>query len=164
MATGTPEATIHLEATVVSLESGVTTLSPSAARGIIERWLTVLADYPDLNDVATALGELRAALLDQPIDGRRVAQVMARLGARTTRAASQSEDDDVAAHLERLGSLLSKAAARLGATAPAEVRGPADAPQQPSTHHGPSPQNTGRKAQVGDVAADGASRTPGTTR
>ena len=146
------------------MDAGVTSLSPTAARGVIERWLNVLADYPDLNNVASTLGELRAALLDQPIDGRRVGAVMARLGDSTTEAAGKAEDDEVSRHLERLGSLLSASARRLGTTAPTERRDSTGGPQQPSSHHGPNPSNTGRKARIGDVGADGASPTPGTDR
>jgi hypothetical protein len=160
-----PDARIHLDATLTTLESGLTTLSPTAARGVIERWLSVLADYPDLNDVATTLGELRSALLDLPIDGRRVGELLARLGARTAAAARFAEDDDTAKRLERLGALLSKGGAALGTSAVRESREEVNASgepvQQPSSHHGPSPQNAGRKGTVGDVSPSSPSTTTG---
>ena len=115
----------HLDATLNALNDGVTALSPAAARGTIERWLNVLADHQDLNDVATALGELRAALAATPIDGAEVGRILTRLGARTTEAAEDA-DDALASKLDRLGGMLSQAGRALG-------RGRATMPPQAGT-------------------------------
>jgi len=161
----TPDARTHLDATLISFEAGLTTLSPAAGRGIIERWLSALKDHPELNDVASTLGELRAALLDQPIDVAQVGTLLSRLGGRTTQAAGSAEDDEVRKQLERLGTLLSKGGDALGSAGPRESReelnAAGEAVQQPSSPHGQNPQNAGRKAQVGDVQSGAASGTPG---
>jgi hypothetical protein len=161
----TSDARTHLEATLTSFDAGLTTLSPAAGRGIIERWLNVLKDHPELNDVATTLGELRAALLDQPIDGVEVGRLLEQLGARTTQAARSADDDTVMGHLERLGALLSTGGKALSTSAPRESRDELNATgesvQQPSSPHAQNPQNAGRKAQVGDVQSGAASGTPG---
>lgn len=161
----TSDARNQLEATISTLDEGIVALSPTAARGLIERWLNTLAEYPGLNDVATTLGELRAALADQPIDGDRVGELLRRLGARTTDAAAKADDDAVRTRIERLGSLLSKGGAALGASGEPpsrqEINASGEPVQQPSSPHGPNPPNPGRKAEVGDVQGNASSGTPG---
>jgi hypothetical protein len=155
----------HLEATIITLDGGLPTLSPAAARGIIERWLSVLAEYPDYNDVASTLGQLREALTSTPIDGGEVADLLIRLGARTSQAAEGAEDDGSAELVARLGKLLSKGGQALAHSAPLESREEVNASgepvQQPSTLHGQNPSNPGRKANVGDVRGGASSGTPG---
>jgi hypothetical protein len=155
----------HLEATIITLNGGLPTLSPTAARGIIERWLNVLTDYPDYNDISTTLGELRQALTDTPIDGARVADLLTRLGARTTEAAEVAEDARSTELIARLGKLLSKGGQALASSAPLESREEGNASgepvQQPSTLHGQNPSNPGRKGSVGDVRGGASSGTPG---
>jgi len=160
MASSESDHSVHLDATLTTLESDVATLSPAAGRGIIERWLNVLGDYPEYNDIATALGELRQALTTQPIEGQRVGALLSRLGARTSQV-SRDAGEDIQRSLDRLGTLLSHAGRKLGASAPADFRRPGEGVHQPSTHQGPSPSNPGRKARIGDVQGDGSSRTPG---
>ncbi len=158
------DARQHLDQTIDVLDSGVAALSPAAARGVIERWLNVLADHPELNDVATALGELRAALADLPLDAARIGPILGRLGSRTTDAADGAEDDATTAKLQRLGALLSRASDALGRDgAPAQPTAAADGVvQQQSTPHGENPTNPGGTAEVGGVGPNVPSETPGT--
>lgn len=160
MSDNLPDGRAHLEATLISFEAGVAALSPAAARGVIERWLNILADHPHLNDIATTLGELREALTAKPIDGRRVGPLMTRLGSRTE-AAARTADEDLQRPLERMATLLTHAGRRIGASPAPDSRQPGTGPQQPSTHHGQNPGNTGSRHNVGNVPADGDSRTPG---
>jgi|GEM_PF-709063 len=160
-----PDARAHLEATVITLDAGLPTLSPAAARGIIERWLNVLKDHPDHNDIASTLGQLREALTAMPIDGGEVAGLLSRLGTRTTQAAGTAEDNRTSELLGRLGKMLTAGGSALAHSAPHESREVVDASgaavQQPSTLHGQNPSNSGRKANVGDVQGGASSGTPG---
>lgn len=161
------DARQQLDATLGALEGGVVALSPAAARATIERWLNTLADHDGLNDVATALGELRSALANMPIDGDEVGRILQRLGERTTAAADQADDDAVTSKLERLGGLLSRAGNALGRQSiPNPRMGTAGEPgvvQEQSTSQGPMPQGPdGTNADIGDVKPNAASGTPGT--
>ncbi len=163
--TATPDARQQLDATLSFLDGGVAALSPAAARSTIERWLNTLADHDGMNDVATALGELRAALAATPIDGDEVGRILERLGARTTEAAADA-DDAVTSKLERLGGLLSRAGSALGRDGVPNPRvGTADDPgvvQENSSAAGPMPQGTGTNADIKEVKPNAASHTPGT--
>lgn len=157
----------QLDATLGLFDGGVAALSPTAARASIERWLDTLAAHDGLNDVATALGELRAALASKPIDGDAVGRILGRLGERTTDAADAAEDDAVATRLRRLGGLLTRAGGTLASGGlPSPRTGTADEEgvvQERSSAAGPMPQGPdGANADVGDVAPNAASRTPGT--
>lgn len=161
------DARQQLDATIGMFDGGVAALSPAAARATIERWLDTLADHDGLNDVATALGELRSELANTPIDGAAVGRVLDRLGARTTDAADEAEDDTVATKLRRLGGLLSRAGGALTSSGPvgpaagtAEEEGVV---QTQSTAQGPMPQGPdGANADVSDVGPNRPSGTPGT--
>ena len=160
------DARQQLEATINVLDGGVAALSPAAARSTIERWLDTLADHDGMNDVATALGELRAALAAKPIDGDEVGRILGRLGERTTEAAGEADDDAVTAKLERLGGLLTRAGSALGRDSVPNPRvGTADdagVVQENSSAAGPMPQGTGTNADIKDVKPNAASHTPGT--
>jgi hypothetical protein len=157
----------QLNATLGLFDGGVAALSPTAARATIERWLNTLADHDGLNDVATSLGELRAALASTPIDGAAVGEILGRLGERTTEAAQDAEDDAVATKLRRLGGLLSRAGGTLtGGGLPNPEAGTAEEDgvvQEQSSAAGPMPQGPdGANADVKDVNPNAASETPGT--
>jgi hypothetical protein len=157
----------QLDATIGALEGGVTALSPTAARATIERWLNTLADHDDLNDVASALGELRAELAATPIDGDAVGRILGRLGTRTTEAADMTEDDATATKLQRLGGLLTRAGGvLLQGGPPSPETGTAEEAgvvQEHSTPKGPMPQGPDRAdADVEGVNPNAASETPGT--
>lgn len=160
------DARQHLDATLNVLDGGVAALSPAAARSTIERWLDTLAAHDGMNDIATALGELRAALAAKPIDGDAVGRILGRLGKRTTEAAGQADDEAVASKLERLGGLLSGAGSALGRGGVPNPRvGAANNPgvvQETSSAAGPMPQGTGTNADIKEVKPNAASHTPGT--
>lgn len=161
------DARPQLDATLGLFDGGVAALSPTAARASIERWLNTLANHDGLNDVATALGELRAELASTPIDGDAVGQILGRLGERTTEAADGAEDDAVATKLRRLGGLLTRAGGTLtGGGLPSPRAGTAEEEgvvQEQSTAKGPMPQGPrGTNADIKDVNPNAASETPGT--
>jgi hypothetical protein len=170
MATNTSssaDARQHLDATLGLFDSGVAALSPTAARASIERWLDTLAGHDGLNDIATALGELRSELASTPINGDAVGRILTRLGERTTEAADGAEDDAVATKLQRLGGLLARAGGTLtGGGLPSPDAGTAEEEgvvQEQSSAAGPMPQGPdGANADVKDVNPNAASGTPGT--
>ncbi len=160
------DARLHLDATLDALGSGVAALSPAAARATIERWLDVLADHDGLNDVATALGELRATLAATPIDGMNVGAILTRLGTRTAEA-TEHADAAVAPKLERLGGVLTKAGRALSrerdTVLPQAGTAEEDGVVQTNSEAaGPMPQGTGTNAELGDVKTPAESGTPGT--
>lgn len=161
MADNQTDPAVHLEATLSTFEGGLTSIPPAAGHAMIERWLNVLADHQEYQNIASTLGELRAALEDKPLDNDRLAELLTRVGSYTS-AAVESADGDVRKRLERLATLLTQAGQRLSAGGPADLSGQSErGVQQPSSHHGPSPGNAGRKAQVGDVRGNADSGTPG---
>lgn len=160
----------QLDATVGVLEGGVAALSPAAARATIERWLDTLAAHDGLNDVASALGELRSALAATPIDAATVGPILSRLGERTTAAAEQADDEEVAERVRTLGGLLSHAGhamqSRGGPSRTDEETGtaaPKGAVQTSTRGTGPMPQGPNRGAHTveGDVGPARPSESPG---
>lgn len=156
----------QLDATIGALEGGVTALSPTAARATIERWIDTLADHDGLNDIATALGELRAELAATPIDGDRIGRILGRLGTRTTAAAAEAEGDATATKLQRLGGLLTRAGGVLQQGGPPSpetgTAEEASVVQEQSTPKGPMPQGPDRAStDVEGVNPNADSETPG---
>lgn len=143
------DARTLLDAHLIALEGGLLAVSPARGRGMIERWLQVLADHPELADVAANLRALQAALSADPLDAPHVGSLLRRLGARTVQAAAAA-DDDLRSQLERLGGLLTRTGEALAGLVPPsayevpDASGPAV--QQPSSLHGKNPANPGRKS------------------
>lgn len=141
-----PEMIAHLDATTEMLEEDPSGFSPSAAWGLIERWLDVLAEYPEHNNLATTLGEIRAELENPPIDEARVGALMDRLGTRLQQTARGCAPE-LRRRLERVAALLRRAGRDLAAEPPQEIFDVPGGPQQPSTPRGPNPSNPGRKTR-----------------
>jgi len=117
-----------LDQTADALESGITSITPTAALTIIERWRDAcqLEDSLDLEAVTSGLDDLHALLSADRLDGRAIGSTLAGLADATAAVASQTNEERITPGLERLAAVLSRAAAWLG-DGPAES-GPADGP------------------------------------
>ncbi|HEX8386454.1 MAG TPA: hypothetical protein VF576_09735 [Rubricoccaceae bacterium] len=106
-----------LDQTVDVLDSGVTTLTPSAALTIIERWREAcLRDEGglDLEAVASGLDDLHGLLSADRLDGRAIGRTLAGLADATAAVAAGTDEERVTPGLERLAGALSRAADFLG--------------------------------------------------
>ncbi|MDX1530358.1 MAG: hypothetical protein R3362_02410 [Rhodothermales bacterium] len=166
MASVSDDARTQLDGTLSALEGGVTALSPAAARGTIERWLNTLAEHDGLNDVATALGELRDALAAPRLRAGTIGPILSRLGERTTAAAGQAEDDEVARRVRTLGRTLSRAGDALsGRGGPRRTDtdvGTAAGAGTGSAGRSAGPIPQGGRGDIGNVSPNRPSETPGT--
>jgi hypothetical protein len=115
-----------LDQTVDIIESGLTSITPTAALTVIERWrdACLAEDTLDVEAVASGLSDLHALLSADRLDGRAIGSTLAGLADATAAVAAQTNEERVTPGLERLAAALSRAAAWLG-DGPAE-EGPAD--------------------------------------
>ena len=108
---------VTLEQTEAALDGPITSLAPSAALGIVDHWRTACQDTEtlDLSGVAAGLSDLRDLLSGDSLDGRTIADTLARLAEATRNAAAASPDARVQPRLERIAANLDRAAGLLGA-------------------------------------------------
>ena len=108
---------VTLEQTEAALDGPITSLTPSAALGIVEHWRTACQDEStlDLSGVAAGLSDLRDLLSGDSLDGRAIADTLAGLAESTRAAAGASPDGRVQPRLERIAANLDRAASMLGA-------------------------------------------------
>ena len=106
-----------LDQTVDALESGVTSLTPTAAVMIIDRWRSACQENTgmDLDAVAEGLDELKGLLSADRLDGRAIGATLAGLAEATTAVMAQTDEERITPGLDRLAATLSRAAAMLGA-------------------------------------------------
>ncbi|MDT0631853.1 hypothetical protein RQM47_14770 [Rubrivirga sp. S365] len=106
-----------LDQTAAALDGPITSLTPSAALGMVDLWRTACldADGMDLSGVAAGLSDLRDLLSGDSLDGRAIADTLAGLADSTQAAAAQADDDRLRPTLERLATNLGRAATALGA-------------------------------------------------
>ena len=95
-----------LDQTTDALESGVTSLTPTAAVAIIDRWRSACQQNTDLD-----LGDVEADRLD----GRAIGATLAGLAEATTAVMGQTNEERVTPGLDRLAAALGRAATMLGA-------------------------------------------------
>ena len=105
-----------LDQTVDALESGVTSLTPSAALTIIERWRSACQDKTDLDldAVVSGLDDLHGLLSASRLDGRAIAAALTGLAEATTAVMAQTDEERITPGLDRLAATLGRAAAMLG--------------------------------------------------
>ena len=108
---------VTLEQTEAALDGPITSLTPSAALGIVDHWRTACldADELDLSGVAAGLADLRDLLAGDRLDGPSIADALAGLADATRAAAAQAPDERVQPRLERIATNLDRAATALGA-------------------------------------------------
>ena len=132
------DAGISIFSTLDAFKDGLTsTLSLPAAADVCRGWVAKLDDAarPELNGIRDLLHQLADALDgdDGAQDGASIGDLMQRLGAHTSEAASTIGQDHLVEPLGRLGAFLSLAGARLhGGTRP-------DTIESISTETGPTP-------------------------
>ena len=105
-----------LDQTIAALDGGLTGLSPSAATANIDGWISTLSGNESLAGIADDLRALRDALTSSPLDGAAIGDLLVRLGAQTTSAASTA-DAGASPQLSRLGGLLETAGNALSSRA-----------------------------------------------
>ncbi|HEX8297617.1 MAG TPA: hypothetical protein VF594_00540 [Rubricoccaceae bacterium] len=105
-----------LEQTADVLESGVTSLTPTAALTIIERWRSACQDQTgmDLDTVSEGLDNLHALLSADRLDGHAIGTTLVALADATAAVMAQTDEERVTPGLDRLASTLRRAAAMLG--------------------------------------------------
>ena len=114
----TPDSDLAtLQETEAALEGPITALTPTAALGLVDHWRTACQDSDalDLSGVAAGLSELRDLLSGDGLDGRAIADTLARLAESTRNAASAAPDERLQPRLERIAANLDRAAGLLGA-------------------------------------------------
>ena len=108
---------VTLEQTEAALDGPITSLTPSAALGIVDHWRTACLDEDqlDLSGVAAGLADLRDLLAGDRLDGSAIADTLAGLAEATREAAAAAPDERVQPRLERIATNLDRAATALGA-------------------------------------------------
>lgn len=103
-----------LDSTIALAESGLATVTPSAAVPLIQAWQQRLdeADNPALTSISEDLEQLKGELQASTIDGSAVGDILTRLGEKTTAAAESAADSSAAPQLGQLGTLLTEAGAQ----------------------------------------------------
>ena len=106
-----------LDQTADALESGLTSLTPTAALTIIERWRSACQDQTglDLDTVSEGLDELHGLLSADRLDGRAIGAALAGLAEATAAAMALTDEERVTPGLDRLSAALGRGAAILGA-------------------------------------------------
>ena len=97
----------HVDSTIESVEKHVKEESTSNVSTSISSWIKTLSEHEELKDIATDLEQLKAAISEK--DGKKIVDLMTKLGAATTKAAEGSEDKD-ADKFKLLGKALTSAA------------------------------------------------------
>lgn len=114
----TPDTHRHtLDQTEAALDGPITSLTPSAALGIVDHWRTACLDATDLDltGVAAGLSDLRDLLSGDALDGPAIADTLAQLAEATRNAAAQAPEERLRPRLERIATNLDRAATALGA-------------------------------------------------
>ena len=106
-----------LDQTAAALDGPISSLTPSAALGLVDHWRTACLDAEglELSGVAAGLSDLRDLLSGDSLDGRAIADTLAGLAEATRAAAAQGTDERLRPALERLATNLDRAATALGA-------------------------------------------------
>ena len=106
-----------LDQTADALESGVTSLTPTAAIMIIDRWRSACQQSTDidLGDVAAGLDDLKGLLEADRLDGHAIGATLAGLAEATAAVMAQTDEERITPGLDRLAAALGRAAAMLGA-------------------------------------------------
>jgi len=113
-----PSTVVQVDAIISAAESGLTSLSGTAAIAAIDPIREKLHNSGNagLESIADDLDQLKDKLDDNPINGREVGTILSRVGPKVTTASSSPEAGAAAQRLSRLGSLLTQAGQRLSGT------------------------------------------------
>lgn len=105
-----------LTQTAEALDSGLTSLTPSAALTIIETWRSACREQTglDLGPVAEGLGTLHGLLSADRLDGRAIGRTLASLAEATRAVMAQTDEERITPGLDRLAAALGRGAAVLG--------------------------------------------------
>ena len=108
---------VALEQTEAALSGGLTGVTPSKALDLVEHWRVECAnaDDADLGRVSAGLGRLAALLRADRLDGYAIGETLRQLAEATTNSADRADDARLTPRLERIGTLLARGAAALGA-------------------------------------------------
>jgi hypothetical protein len=97
----------HIDATVKTIEGSVAKSSTTGASTSITSWIKTLNDYPELSGIASNLKKLKEAITLR--DGKKIADLMTKLGDETTKAAESAEGSE-ATKVKHLGKAITAAA------------------------------------------------------
>lgn len=102
------DAHAELDQTLAALEAGPTALQPSTAISTIEFWEAKTRDAQEalLTPVADGLGQLKALLSDDRLDGAAIGDALVDLADATDVVVAQTEDARLSPALERLATML----------------------------------------------------------
>lgn len=105
-----------LEQTAAALDAGVTSMYPSAAMQVIDRWEQQCRSAADesLTPVADGLVVLRDALSQNRLDGRVIGRALLDLADATSVATQRAEDARIVPKLEHIVAGLRRAGTALG--------------------------------------------------
>ncbi len=105
----------HLDTTIEALSGDLTKIKPADALEVISTWRRALGQSSDaaLTEVSETLGELRNALDNKSLDGKKIGGILSRLGEQTS-ACAKAADAAYSAKLTQLGNALSKVGKTLG--------------------------------------------------
>jgi hypothetical protein len=106
MATANTETT-HLKDTADLIEKHVKEESTTGVSTSINSWIKKLSEHKELKGIADDLEELKAALSEK--DGKKITDLMSKLGTATTKAAESAEGQE-ATQIKAVGKALSAAA------------------------------------------------------
>ena len=124
------DAHAELDQTLAALEAGPTALQPSTAISTIEFWEARTRDAQEdlLAPVADGLGQLKALLAADRLDGTAIGDALVDLADATDVVVGQTDDARLAPTLERLASMLRMGGNALAGRKPARTDlGAADA-------------------------------------
>lgn len=105
-----------LTQTAEALDSGLTSLTPTAALTIIETWRSACQEQTDLDlgSVAEGLDELHGLLSAERLDGRAIGRTLAALADGTAAVMAQTDEERITPGLDRLAAALRRGASALG--------------------------------------------------
>lgn len=97
----------HIDSTIESIEEQVKKESLTGTSNSIGTWMKTLSEHKELKGIAGDLEKLKTAISDK--DGKKIVDLMNKLGEETTKAAEQAEGD-ASKSIKQLGKTLSSAA------------------------------------------------------
>ena len=114
------DAHAELDQTLAALEAGPTALQPSTALSTIEFWEAKMRDSQEalLAPVAEGLGQLKALLSADRLDGASIGDALITLADATDVVVGQTDDARLSPTLERLATMLRTGGTVLSGRAP----------------------------------------------
>jgi hypothetical protein len=97
----------HIDSTVKAIENGVEKGSTTGVLTTINGWIKTLESHPELKGIGSNLKKLKEAISAK--DGKKIVELMTKLGLETTKAAESAEGGEVT-KVKHLGKAITAAA------------------------------------------------------